>query len=126
MKAILKSAVIVAALFTCVPGASATTLDFSFTGNNSLAGSFTSSGTGNFSFNPTSGPVSLADLTAFSFAWTTDDGVGDTAHFSIGLGDLTSFSLSSGTSLSATIMFQSGFVNNNPEAFFLPEDFGLT
>lgn len=104
------------------PGAQATTVTFSYNGSNSLDGADHSSGSGSFSFNPTSGPVSLADLTAFSFSWCTDS----CATFAIGLSDLTSFTLSSGTSPSASISFQSGFVNDTSGHSFFPEEFGLT
>jgi hypothetical protein len=114
-------AALVAVMMMVLPiTASATTMTFSFVGSHSLDGCCSvASGNGSFSFSPTSGAVMLSDLASFNVTWIAN---GSTS-FTAGLGDLSSFSLSSGTLSNATISFQTNFVANDP---YLPQSFGVT
>jgi hypothetical protein len=98
--------------------AHATVLDFSYTSTIGLA---TSSGSGELSFAPTAGAVTLGDLLSFNFSLVTDG----SQDFTFGLGDLTSFSLSSGASPSATIAFATDYTDDTTGSFFA-EDFTVS
>lgn len=109
-------------IFAGAQAACAETIDFTFTGSTSLDGGDTTHGTGTFSFNPTSGPVGLSDLTSFSFDMCTDS----CFTFSYGLSDLTSFSMSSGSDPNSTISLATGLTNDISGNGGWPENFSLT
>jgi hypothetical protein len=103
-----------------VPSASASTIDFTYTGGGGPAcGGCTTTGTGSFSFLDSPTSVALADLTSFSLV--NDFGGGNT-FFTYGLGDLSSFSATLDAAQTVTALsFQTLFVggvgpNSAPEA----------
>ena len=121
MIAIIRGTLLTAVGFALMVSESrADNITFTYNGATSQDGGDTSSGTGSISFNATGGSVGLGQVTAFNFTLTTDLGF----HFTYGLSNLTTFSLSS-ASATGTIDLVTAFLAAT-ETGTLPENFTWT